>query len=84
VDFLVESFQDERGLNWVMREHFVVLSEYNEFPIAKSAWRAAIQPKYKVAMAMILDATTIEEGKCADPFCVGQVEFAADVFWSIW
>ena len=51
----------------------MVLNGYNDVEIGKDSWRAAVQPRMKVKMAMILDVASIQRGRCPDPSCDGQV-----------
>lgn len=56
----------------------MVLNGFNEVPIHKKAWRAGIQPKARVAMAILLESGAVRKGRCADPSCPGKVEFGDD------
>jgi hypothetical protein len=62
----------------------MVLNGFNQVPIHKGAWRAGIQPKVRVAMAILVEAATIQKGKCADPSCPGQVGFEKSQVSRIW
>jgi hypothetical protein len=83
-EFLINSFQDSPGLSLVLRERFMVMNGYNNQPISRKSWRAVIQPKCKITMAMVLDDTRAKQGKCVDPLCSGQVKFSTanrNVIW---
>jgi hypothetical protein len=60
----------------VLRERYMVMNSYNNYPITQKAWRAVIQPNCKIAMAMVLDDVRTKAGKCVDSLCPGQVEDA--------
>ncbi|KAF4633396.1 hypothetical protein G7Y89_g4717 [Cudoniella acicularis] len=75
-DFLINSFQHKPGLSLVLTERFMVLNKYNNYPITRDAWRAVIQPKSKVIMAMILNSKLVKQGRCVDPSCSGRVSFS--------
>ncbi|CZR69364.1 uncharacterized protein PAC_19264 [Phialocephala subalpina] len=74
-DFLLESFKDAPGLSLVLDERFRVMNRYNDYSISKEAWRAVIQPKSKITMAMILDTKVVTQGRCIDLLCSGRVSF---------
>jgi hypothetical protein len=44
------------------------MNGYNGYPITQKAWRAVIQPKANIIMAMELDCKAVKKGRCADIF----------------
>jgi hypothetical protein len=72
------------GLSRVLNGQFRLLNGFNEVPIHKKAWRAGIQPKSRVAMAILLEYAEIRKGRCANPFCSGRVDFGVDQVTRIW
>ena len=60
----------------------MVLNAFNEVLIHKKAWRAGVQPKSRVTMAIMLE--TVRKGRCANPSCPGVVEFGTDEVTRIW
>jgi len=84
-DFLIDSFQDTPGLSLVLAQRFRVMNGYNDYPISPGTWRAVIQPKTKITMAMlVLNSNVVKEGKCADPSCSGGVSFTIENPTCVW
>lgn len=54
------------------------MNGFNEVPIHKKAWRAGIQPKSRVATAILLESEAVKKGRCTNPSCPGQVDFGND------
>ena len=68
----------------VLNGQFLILNGYNAVPITKKAWRAGIQPKVRVSMAMMLESEAVREGRCASPSCTGQIELGIDEVTKTW
>jgi hypothetical protein len=81
---LINTFQGEVGLTRVLNGQLRVLNGFNEVPFTKNSWRAGIQPKSRVAMAIMLKTSEVRSGRCANPSCHGQIDFAADQVTRIW
>lgn len=62
----------------------MVLNGYNEVPINKKSWRAVIQPKSRVVMAIMLESVSVKKGKGASPSCPGEVDFGNDDVTRVW
>jgi hypothetical protein len=83
-NLLIDTFQGEVGLSRVLNGQFMILNGFNEVPINKKAWRAGIQPKSRVTMAITLESAAVKKGRCADPSCPGQVEFGKNKVTRVW
>ncbi|KAF4630021.1 hypothetical protein G7Y89_g8132 [Cudoniella acicularis] len=70
--FLTDSFSKSPGISYVLQQHFRVMNGYNNVIVDQDNWRAAIQPKAKMAMYMLLDKH-FQGGKCPLPSCEGVV-----------
>jgi Ubiquitin-like domain len=81
---LIDTFQGEAGLTRVLNGQFMVLNEFNEVPLTKNSWRAGIQPKSRVAMAIMLKPSEVRSGRCANPSCSGRIDFGTDQVTRIW
>ena len=77
-------FQGEVGLSRVLNGQFVILNGYNEVPITKRAWRAGVQPRSRVTMAIMLEYSVVKKGKCVNPSCPWQVDFEQEQVTRIW
>ena len=81
---LVDTFQGEVGLSRVLNGQFMVLNGFNEVPITRKAWRAGIQPKSRVAMAIMVESSAFKKGKCVTPSCFGEVVFKSEEVARLW
>ncbi|KAG4439656.1 hypothetical protein IFR05_004853 [Cadophora sp. M221] len=71
-DFLTESFANSPGLSYVVGRHFRVLNGYNNVVIHQGHWNAAIQPKAKMVMSMLLQHRVLGKA-CPLSSCKGVV-----------
>ena len=72
------------GLSLVLKGEFMILDGFNEVPINKNAWRAGVQRKSRVNMAIKVESAVVKKGRCADPSCPGQFEFGKNEVTRVW
>ncbi|KAL5320495.1 hypothetical protein ACEPPN_011301 [Leptodophora sp. 'Broadleaf-Isolate-01'] len=71
-DFLTKSFANSPGLDYVIRQQFRVLNRYNNVVIHQEHWNAAIQPKARMVMSMLLQHRVLGKA-CPLLSCKGVV-----------